>query len=214
MSKNTGNYEHFFNLKDYNIPVVFFDRVPPVEETYSVSCSLKNSTVTMVDMLVQKGHKRIGFIRGPEQASISRERMDGFREGLKKHGIAEEKELIVQTDLTTGSTEKAIEQVLSLQNAPTAIIAFNDYVALDAIRYAKKKGFKINKDLYFASYANLPITHYLDNPPFVSVEQFPYQQAEKATEMLLSILNKKATEELSMPRHVVLEGKVVVNNEW
>ena len=87
---------------------------------------------------------------------------------------------------------------------------FNDYVALDAIRYARKEGREINKDIFFGSYANLPITHYLDNPPIVSVEQFPFQQAEKATEILLQLINKKETSAASS-QQTILEGELVLH---
>ncbi len=89
------------------------------------------------------------------------------------------------------------------------MIAFNDYVALDAIKYTRDKGYKINKDIYFVSYANLPVTSYMDDPPFASVEQFPYLQAEKATEMLLALIQHRKHE--GLPQKVVLEGKVMVN---
>ncbi|TAL45613.1 MAG: LacI family transcriptional regulator, partial [Chitinophagaceae bacterium] len=99
-----------------------------------------------------------------------------------------------------------------LKNPPSAVIAFNDYVALDAIRYARKQGLKINKDIFFVSYANLPITYYLDNPPFASVEQFPYEQAEKAAVMLLELINKKEDAEIPT-RRVVLEGELVIHGD-
>lgn len=209
IAKNTTTYNHFLLLKDFNIPVVFFDRVPALPDAYSVSSSLKKSTISMVDLLAKNGHKRIGFLKGPGGIDLSRERWDGFLEGMKKNGLKEEKELVIQTDLTTGGTETAIGKMLALKKPPTAVIVFNDYVALDAIRYARKQGWRINKDIFFVSYANLPITGYLDNPPFASVEQFPYEQAEKAMQMLLELVNKK--EDGVVPRQVVLESKLVMH---
>jgi DNA-binding LacI/PurR family transcriptional regulator len=213
VSKNTSDYSPFEQLKDFNIPIVFFDRVPPIPGAYSVSCSLRNSTVVMVNLLVERKHTRIGFIKGPEHITFTKERLDGFREGLKKNNINEQDDLVVQTDLTTAATEKAMTILLALKPPPSAIIAFNDYVALDAIRFARRQGLKINSDVVFASYANLPITHYLDNPPFASVEQFPYEQAEKAAEMLLQLVNKKESPDIEITPQVVLEGKVMLHED-
>ena len=210
VSKNVSSYEHFLELEQFNIPVVFFDRAPHLPGAYSVTCSLKSCTIAMVDLFVKKGIKRIGFINGPGAISLTQERADGYREGLLKNNLKEEKELIVQTDLTTPGTEKAIGKLLALKKPPVAIIVFNDYVALDAIRYARKEGREINKDIFFGSYANLPITHYLDNPPIVSVEQFPFQQAEKATEILLQLINKKETSAASS-QQTILEGELVLH---
>jgi DNA-binding LacI/PurR family transcriptional regulator len=214
VSKNSGgDYKHFQELEQFNIPVVFFDRAPEMPNAISVTCSLKRSTVAMVDLFVQKGIKRIGFINGPGAISLTQERADGYKDGLVKNKLKEEKELIVQTDLTTIGTEKAIGKLLALKKIPGAVIAFNDYVALDAIRYARKEGLKINKDIFFGSYANLPIIHYLDDPPIVSVEQFPFEQAEKATDILLQLINRKENNSTNLPQKIVLEGELVLHEE-
>jgi DNA-binding LacI/PurR family transcriptional regulator len=211
VSKLTSNYEHFKELEKYNIPFVFFDRAPDLPGAYSVTCSLKKSTIEMVDMFAEKGIKRIGLINGPGAIMLTQERSEGYKEGLQKNKLKQEKELIVHTDLTTEGTEKAIGKLLALKKPPFAVIAFNDYVALDAIRYARREGLVINKDIYFGSYANLPITHYLDNPPIVSVEQFPFEQAEKATEILLQLVNNKEGNGFSMPKKTILQGKLVLH---
>ncbi len=212
LSKNTKSYEHFQQLKKYQIPVVFFDRVPDLEDAYCVSCNLENSSIDLVDLLVKKGHRQIAFIKGPDSITHSTQRLHGFYEGLKKNGLKKNNAFIVQTDLGKLKTEEAMQTLLALTNRPTAVIAFNDYVALDAIKYTRSRGLKINKDIFFVSYANLPITSYMDYPPLASVEQFPYQQAEKATDILLRLIAAKGDDE-TIPKKVVLESKVVMNVE-
>lgn len=211
LSKTTTTYEHFEQLKKYKIPVVFFDRVPEDPEAYAVSCNLENSSVELVDWLVSRGHTRIGFIKGPDTLIHSGQRLNGYFEGLKKHHIKPDHSLVVSTDLSKKKTEDAVEKLLILKQRPTAIIAFNDYVALDAIRYSRRLGIKINTDISFVSYANLPVTSYLDEPPIASVEQFPYQQAEIATNMLLQLISAKGEEVIE--RKVMLESKVVMTEK-
>ncbi|HEX7904169.1 MAG TPA: LacI family DNA-binding transcriptional regulator [Chitinophagaceae bacterium] len=212
LSKNTDRYEHFEQLKNAQIPVVFFDRVPPIADAYTVSCDLKKSSVELVDWLVNKGHSRIGFLKGPDTLQPSLERLEGYHEGLKKNKIKANNNWVVQTDLDRSSTRAAMTTLLSVTNRPTAIIAFNDYVALDAIKFARHEGLKINKDIFFVSYANLPITSYMDYPPLASVEQFPYQQAEKATDILFRLINNK-NDTPDIKRKTVLDSKVVVYKE-
>jgi len=210
LSKNTKSYEHFEQLKKYPIPIVFFDRVPDLADAYCVSCNLENSSVELVDWLVSTGHKQIAFIKGPDGIIHSQQRMLGYCEGLKKNKIPINNDFIVQTDLAKNNTEHAMQQLLSLTDPPTAVIAFNDYVALDAIKYARSQGLKINKDIFFVSYANLPITSYMDDPPLASVEQFPYQQSEKATDILFRLIAAKSFD-ADIPLKTVFESKVVVN---
>jgi LacI family transcriptional regulator, repressor for deo operon, udp, cdd, tsx, nupC, and nupG len=212
LSKNTVSYEHFDLLKEHGVPVVFFDRVPDTADSYTVSCNLKDSSVKLVDWLVSKGHTKIGFIKGPESMLPSQERLDGYFVGLKKNKLPVNKAYVVQTDLGQKKTQEAIRQLLALKERPTAVIAFNDYVALEVIKYTRSKGLKINKDIFFVSYANLPITSYLDEPPIASVEQFPYQQAEKATDILFQLINSKGAKD-NIEKKVVLESKVIVNKQ-
>jgi len=211
MSKNTDSYEHFEQLSKYSIPVVFFDRVPDFPGAYTVSCNLKNSSVQLVNWLVSEGHKHIGFIKGPDTMLPSQERLNGYLEGLKNNNLVPDPSYIVQTDLDKEKTLEAMKELLQLKRRPTAVIAFNDYIALEAIKYCRSQGLKINRDIFFVSYANLPMTSYLDEPPLASVEQFPYEQAEKATAMLIHLINNKNAGEIS-DRKIVLQSKVIVND--
>lgn len=212
LAKSTRTYDHFTQLKNYNIPVVYFDRIPDIPDAYSVSCNLENSSIELVDWLVSRGHRRIGFIKGPDSIIQSRHRLQGYQEALKKHRIKPESSLVVTTDLTREKTQVAIHKLLALKVRPTAVVAFNDYVALDAMQYARSRKVKINKDIFFVSYANLPVTNYMDEPPVASVEQFPYQQAEKATEVLLQLITAKNSA-IVIPQKTILESKVVLHTK-
>ncbi len=88
ISKQTTSIEHFEQLEKYNIPVVFFDRVPDVPNIHSVWCSLYYSTVEAVEFLFSKGHQRVAYIQGPQSLNIKNERLDGYYEAHKKKKIA------------------------------------------------------------------------------------------------------------------------------
>jgi DNA-binding LacI/PurR family transcriptional regulator len=208
-----AHFDHFDMLKKYDIPVVFFDRVPDREDTHSVSCKLESGMLQAVDFLLKRNHTCIAFISGPKDLLATKERMKGYENALRSRQIPLNPEFVVHSDLSTDSTRRAMQRLLTLKPEPTAVIAFNDYVALDAIRYARKEGLKINKDIFFGSYANLPIIHYLDDPPIVSVEQFPFEQAEKATDILLQLINRKENNSTNLPQKIVLEGELVLHED-
>ena len=211
ISKQTNNIEHFEQLEKYKIPVVFFDRVPDAPNIHSVWCSLYYSTIDAVELLFRKGHKRVAYIQGPLSLNIKNERLEGYYEAHKRNKTPVNESLIVTTDLSREGTEKAFEKLLSLKEKPTAILAFNDTVALDTIQYAKKKKLKIDKDISVVSYANWPITSYLDFPPIASVEQFPYEQGVRATELLFKLLNTKSPEGSIPYENVVLKSELIVH---
>ncbi|RYY61000.1 MAG: LacI family transcriptional regulator [Chitinophagaceae bacterium] len=190
ISKNTVNYEHFESLKKYGIPVVFFDRIPKMNEIHYVACNMISGTVQAVSYLIKKGHRSIGMINGPEKLFASQERKDGYIQSMTKNRLKFDPSLVVNSDLTLEGTQLAMEELLKSKRKPTAIVTFNDYVALDAIQFAQKRKKKINKDICFVSFANLPISSYSAYPPLASVEQHPYIQGQKATEILIELMNK------------------------
>jgi LacI family transcriptional regulator len=214
LAKNTENYDHFSNLKKYNIPVVFFDRIPKMDRIHYVACNMESGTVQAVSFLLEKGHRIIGMINGPETLAASIDRLDGYIKALKKHRLKYDPNLIVSSDLTKESIEDAMKNLLSQRRKPTAIVVFNDYVVLDAIQYARKMKLKINKDITFVSYANLPLSHYTAYPPLASVEQFPYVQGQKATETLLEVLERNKDEQESNTYYrIILESQLMVNEK-
>src|SRR6266542_4493806 len=93
--------------------------------------------------------------------TMKNHRVDGLIISISKNTTNYDPNLIITSDLTKEGTYEAMRQLLSQRRKPTAIVAFNDYVALDAVEYAKNTRLKINKDITFVSYANLPISHYL-----------------------------------------------------
>ncbi|MNY48654.1 DNA-binding transcriptional regulator CytR [compost metagenome] len=106
-----------------------------------------------------------------------------------------------------------MDTMLNHRRKPTAIVTFNDYVALFAMRYTKSLGLK---DIDFVSYANLPIINYMDHTPIASVEQFPYKQGKKAADILIDLINKPRNEDGNSEQayyNVVVESELVISEQ-
>lgn len=189
LSKKTKYTNQLSDFEKLGKPIVFFDRVPSDENTNRVYCNMYKGTLTMVNWLLGKGYKRIALINGPGVLLASKERFKGYMDGLAQKKLKVDMQLVEVSDLSTESTEKVMEKLLSMKTRPNAIISFNEYVHMDAVKYAESKGIKVNKDIMFASFAHLSITNYTAHPPVISIEQFPYLQGEKAVEMLIRLLN-------------------------
>lgn len=211
VAKNTSNYEHFEMLQDHNIPLVFFDRIPRKTDIHYVACNVERGMEDAIKFLVKRGHRSIALINGPKTIVASEERFEGYRDALFRKKIKVDPAYIVSTDLSAAGTKKAMEELLALKRRPTAIITFNDYVALDAMKYAKGRKIKINEDISFVSFANLPICHYMENPPLASVEQFPFEQGSKAAEILWQLLDAGTEEPPAMLNQVMLASKLMVH---
>jgi LacI family transcriptional regulator, repressor for deo operon, udp, cdd, tsx, nupC, and nupG len=215
ISKNTVNYEHFESLKKYGIPVVYFDRIPRMTDIHYVACNMVSGTMQAISFLIKKGHRVIGMINGPEKLFASQERKEGYQQSMTKSRLKFDPSLVVNSDLTLEGTQLAMDELLRSKRKPTAIVAFNDYVALDAIQFALKRKKKINKDISFVSFANLPISTYSAFPPLASVEQHPYIQGQKATEILLELMNKNKDETVQPDAYykIIVESQLVLHEK-
>lgn len=215
VSKTTNTYEHFEAFKKSNIPIVFFDRIPPVKNIHFVSSNLESGTYEAVNFLLKKGHRTIGMINGPTNLVASTERKNGYIKAMTSHRLKFDPSLMLNCDLTEAGTIEAMDTFLNHKRKPTAIVTFNDYVALFAIRYARSLNIQINKDIDFVSYANLPLINYMDFTPIASVEQFPYKQGKKAADILLDLINKPKGDSESETAYynVVVESELIIGKD-
>jgi LacI family repressor for deo operon, udp, cdd, tsx, nupC, and nupG len=215
VGKSTSSFQHFENLKKYNIPVVYFDRIPNIPNIHYVACNMEIGTIEAVSFLLKKGHRAIGMINGPQTMVATGERKEGYIKAMTKNRLKFDPSLIVSCDLTEEGTKKALDELLANKRKPTAVVTFNDYVALFAIKHAQKLNIKINKDLEFVSYANLPLINYMENIPAASVEQFPYLQGQKATDILMDLLHHqdKGTNEQSAYYKIIIESQLIENKK-
>ncbi|MGO1648055.1 MAG: LacI family DNA-binding transcriptional regulator [Sphingobacterium sp.] len=206
MSKNTENTDFLALLAKTDIPIVFFDCVPDLPDVHKVFSDLSSGMVEAIEAFVERGHRKIAMINGPESLLASKERATAFKNALLAQGINKQDSFVVNTDLTEQGNERAMEQICSLADRPSAVVSFNDFVTLDLIHYAKQRGIVLNQDMYFISYANYPLWKYMDNPPMGSIEQYPEKQAKQAAEILFDCIDQRSIQ----PQRVVFPSKLVL----
>lgn len=192
LAKSTSDFSHFNLFKSNHIPLVFFDCVPQQEDIHFVMSNLETGTIEAINYLLQRGHRRIGFINGPSTLSASKDRLNGYFRALTKNRLKFDPTLIVNCDLTEEGARNAINYLFNHKRKPTAVVTFNDRIALYAINHAKKIGFSNSgKNIEFVSYSNMPLLKLLDCGPVASVELYPYRQGEKSAEILIDLIYQK-----------------------
>ncbi len=209
ISAETTQYYQFRELEKYGIPIVFFDRAPKDVAVNKVRGNIADAAFEVIDFLAKKGIKKVAILNGPASLEISDERLMGYWGAMKKFNLPIIQNYIKSTDLSKEDTTKKMIELLNGDELPEAVFCFNDYVALYAMQACKQKGLVPNKDIMFVSFANLPITTYLDNPPLASVEQFAYQMGEKAAQLLLKIIH--AEKETLDPEDIVVNTKLIIH---
>ncbi|MGF7156324.1 LacI family DNA-binding transcriptional regulator [Novosphingobium gossypii] len=101
----------------------------------------------MTEHLLDLGHRHIGFIQGPESHSASARREEGFRDALAAAGVAVDEKAMVRGDFSLRAGLELGEVLLDLPEAPTAIFACNDDMALGMQITALKRGIAVPEAL-------------------------------------------------------------------
>jgi LacI family transcriptional regulator len=191
VAKNTKNFDHFELLKNYGIPVVYFDRIPPLKNINYVASNIEAGSTEAVNYLLRRGHRNIGLINGPQSLVSSGQRKEGYIKAMQKNRLKFDPTFVINCDLSESGTIEALRTLVKHKRKPTAIVGFNDYVTAFAIKEALKLDIKVNESVEFVSFSNAPITKYMQYPPLASVEQYPAIQGQRAINTLLDLIRNK-----------------------
>jgi LacI family transcriptional regulator len=153
--------------------------------------------------LAELGHRRIGFISGSAEYSLSERRVAGWRGAMKDLGLPFD-DLLVHGDFTYASGVLATERLLGLQDRATAIIASNDRMALAGLAVARDRGLDVPRDLSLISFDNTPVVRFTA-PPLTAVDQPVAEIVALAVEMIIRCLRRQ-----DIPRQpLVVEASLV-----
>jgi len=100
-----------------------------------------------IDYLVEKGHRDIALITGPNDFGTTSDRMRGILLAMYSHGLDLKRELIFEGTWERESGYDCTQQILARKNRPTAIYVFNDMMATGAMQAITDQGLKIPKDI-------------------------------------------------------------------
>lgn len=151
------------------------------------------------------GHRYIAHITGRLELVSAIDRLEGYKDGLAKAGIAYDEDLIQVGDYTTKTAEKCARALFAMDNPPTAIFAANDLSAIGVYQAAQACGVRIPQDLSVVGFDNLPESTYL-NPQLTTVNQFVADMGTQAVEMIVKLVKGEKLEEnqVIMPTRLVI----------
>ena len=144
----------------------------------------------MVRHLAGLGHRRIAFIRGPEENADARERLRGYRDALLSLEIAGEEALELGGDFSEESGYRAGQRLLALEPRPAAVFAANDSMAIGCLFALREAGARVPGDIALAGFDDIPIARYI-TPSLSSVHVPIAELGTRAMERLLHAVDNK-----------------------
>ncbi len=193
-------------LRRINVPTVVVDPAGvPGHEVPTVGAANWSGALAATEHLISLGHRRIGFIAGPRTLVCSRTRLDGYRAALEAAEIAVDPQLIVQGDFYHESGFKGAAELLSLANAPTAIFASSDQMALGCYEAVRQRGLRVPDDLSIIGFDDLPEVRW-SSPPLTTVRQPLSDMGALAARTLLRLAGGERIESLrfELPTQLVV----------
>ncbi|MED3938920.1 LacI family DNA-binding transcriptional regulator [Priestia megaterium] len=145
-----------------------------------------------VEHLASLGHQHIGMINGHEDAFVSQERLNGYREALKECGLSFHSERVISGNFEEKKAEKAARELINRHKEVTAIFCASDLMALGALKACKELGLHVPKEMSIVGYDNIVLASY-SSPNLTTVGQEVYQIGYEAADLLIEMLEGKET---------------------
>ena len=187
LCKHSTNYDHFQDIIDSDIPLVFFDRICIGINTDRVVVDDYAGAFAAVEYLIQTGCKRIAFYSSPLHLEISKNRKNGYLDALRKYGLPVDESLIRVCD----TREEAIiitPEILDRPDRPDGFFAINDHCAAGILYAVKLAKLRIPEDVSIFGFSDGELAKACD-PMLSTVEQHGYEMGKHAAKLLLDKIN-------------------------
>ena len=183
-AKDTQQYDHFQRLIDAGVPLVFYDRICTGVNASRVVVDDYMGAFNAVSHLVETGCRRVAFYGSPLTLEISKNRFNGYKDALLKHGIRPDEQLMHICD-NRADAEAITPDILRMENRPDGFFAVNDDTAIGILYTAKRMGFRVPDDISICGFTNGQRAVACD-PMLTTVEQRGIKVGEEAADILIS----------------------------
>lgn len=196
-----SNVDAYLKLKEQDIPVIFFDKVPDISNCHKVCVADEASATLAAATILQHHKKKVLAIFGNGKLSITKKRLAAF-----KSTIINKVTLLVQH---ADSAAEAESLTLShLSQKPDTIFCMSDEILTGVMKAIQKLGLKIPADISIISISNgfIPTLYY---PEITYVETSGYKLGKLAfNSMMTCLAGSTFTQELSTETILVPGGSM------
>ena len=188
-SKDASREKNLRHLNGLSIPYVLIDRTFPNFSGSFVQHDDFRGSYDATSHMIQQGFRKIAYISGAKNCTVSTERLMGFQHAITKQGL---KKSDCPVYHTTGATKEdgfqfGNEFFNSKEDLPQAIITVTDDVAVGLYTSLKKAGITIPDDVAIMGYSNAEISSHL-SPSLSTVEQNGQEMGQTAFQFVMNTI--------------------------
>ena len=183
-AKDTHQYDHFQRLMDAGLPLVFYDRICTGVNASRVVVDDYMGAYNAVTYLIETGCRNIAFYGSAMNLEISKNRFNGYKDALLKHGQTYDEGLTFICDNRVDA-EAITPEILNSESRPDGFFAVNDDTAIGILYTAKRMGFNVPQDISICGFTNGQRAVACD-PMLTTVEQRGVKVGEEAADILIN----------------------------
>ena len=183
LAKDTTRYEHFQRLVDNHLPVVFYDRICTGVNTNRVVVDDYMGAYTAVSHLIDTGCRRIAFFSSSMSLEISKNRYNGYKDAILKHGMTLDENVVIVCDNRVDA-EHITPSIMAIDNPPDGFFAVNDDTAIGILYTVKHAGYRVPEDISICGFTNGQRAIACD-PMLTTVEQRGHRVGEESATILM-----------------------------
>lgn len=206
LSRETKNFDHLIRLQKRGMPLVFFDRNSEEILASKVMVDNEVSAYEAAKHLIDNGCKKIAFVAGPTNVSVSNQRLEGYKRALRAHQMKIDDQYIIHSDYFQDTAIQLTHQLMAIKNPPDGIVVVSDRLAVGVMLALKQLQIKVPEQLKIVSFNNEPICSVI-SPSISSVAQPLETIGKLATELLIEQIECKTEYE---PQIRVLKTELVI----
>ncbi|HHV31840.1 MAG TPA: LacI family transcriptional regulator [Clostridiales bacterium] len=182
----TEMMEPDFKLFEHSqCPLILLDGWSETITFDSVLISNTDSACKAVEYLIEKGHKKIGYLKGKYRIKAFTYRSIGYKRAMNHHGLAVEPKYSITLGTTIDSAYRDMAAHLeNTQDLPTAFFADNDVIALGAMRALQEKGYRVPHDISIIGFDDIPFGE-ISSPRLSTIHVFKQEMGEIAVRRLI-----------------------------
>ncbi len=198
-------------LTSFGVPIVVVNNQAAEAYRYSIYHDDRDGSHSLTHHLLELGHRRIAFLGNASAERSSHDRLVGFEQAMQSAGVVIPPWFIHQAP--AGRPEhgqQAVEHFLAFADRPTAIVCYNDMIALGVLQGLRIKGLQVPQDVSVTGFDNIFFSAYTD-PPLTTFDQPKRYIGAEAARLVLELLDAGGTDG-AQPEIHMLKGRLLVRS--
>jgi len=194
-----------FALREPGLPLVLVDTYLPGSGVPAVVPDYRAGARLATSHLLRLGHCRVGFLGAAVSYPFGWETHEGYAEALVAAGVGYVPGLVRRSPIGVEAAAAATASLLASAEAPTALFAVTDAMAIGALRAAREHGRRVPDDLAVVGMDDIEVSAYTD-PPLSTVRVAKEEMGRLAAERLIALIEGEG----SLPAVAPVCGELVV----